>query len=150
MFRRLFAAALFALPVLSVPALAADFEMRTARGSVAETMDALVSAVEGAGATVFARIDHAQGARSVDMELPEAQLLVFGNPTLGTPVIQADMRAGLMLPLRVLVYDDGDDTIILWLDPEEMLDGLNVDPDADVVRKMASALERLTGAAAGG
>ena len=47
------------------------------------------------GATVFARVDHAAGrAASAGMDLPEAQLLIFGNPKLGTPVMQEDIRAG--------------------------------------------------------
>ncbi len=47
---------------------------------VPQVMDALQAAVEGAGATVFARVDHTGGAMSVDMNLSPAQLLIFGNP----------------------------------------------------------------------
>lgn len=121
-----------------------------ATGDVDGTMDALEAAVGKAGATVFARIDHAAGAESVGMELPGAQLLVFGNPKLGTPAMQDDPRAGLFLPLRVLVYADPDGKV--WLtyeDPAEMLDGLEISADAKYLGMMSGALSKLTAAAAG-
>ncbi|WP_264212980.1 DUF302 domain-containing protein [Leisingera thetidis] len=116
---------------------------------VGETMDALEAAVEGAGATVFARVDHAAGAQKAEMELNDAQLLIFGNPKLGTPAMQADMRAGLFLPLKVLAYEDADGQV--WLsyeDPAEMLSGLDIPADAGFIAKMQGALGKLTAAAA--
>jgi uncharacterized protein (DUF302 family) len=95
-----------ALAVLGTGAWA-EMVVKDASGTVTETMDRLEEAVTGAGATVFARVDHAAGAASVDMELQDAQLLIFGNPMLGTPVMQQDIRAGLVLLLHVLVYDEG-------------------------------------------
>lgn len=139
---------------LSAPALASedDIVKRAAKGDVQTTMDALAAAVEGAGATIFARVDHAQGAQSVDMELAPAQLLVFGNPRLGTPAMQDNALAGLYLPLRVLVYRDANGQV--WLaydDPEEILDDLDgIDDDAAYIGQMRGALERLTTKAAGG
>ena len=140
------AAAVFA----AAPALAQDIETKEATGTVAEVTDRLEQAVEGAGATVFARIDHAEGARSVEMELPEAQLLVFGNPRLGTPAMQENILAGLMLPIRVLVYDDDGQTVIAWQEVEEMMDELDIDDDAEFVGQMEDAIGKLTDAAATG
>ncbi len=139
---------------LGTPAAASDDDIlrRTAEGDVASVMDALVAAVEGAGATVFARVDHAAGAESVDMALDPAQLLIFGNPRIGTPAMQADPLAGLFLPLRVLVYRDGAGQV--WLayeNPEDMLGDLDgVDDEDAVVEQIGGALDRLTGMAAGG
>lgn len=139
---------------LATPAAASDDDIlrRTAEGDVASVMDALVAAVEGAGATVFARVDHAAGAESVDMALDPAQLLIFGNPRIGTPAMQADPLAGLLLPLRVLVYRDAAGQV--WLayeNPEAMLGDLDgIDDEAQVVGQIGGALDRLTGIAAGG
>jgi uncharacterized protein (DUF302 family) len=119
-----------------------------AAGSVAETTDRLTAAVEGAGAKVFARVNHGGGAASVGLELDDAELLVFGNPKLGTPALQADIRAGLVLPLRVLVYDDGGQTVMLYETPAAMFENYDVPGDADVVKMMTGALGKLTGAAA--
>ncbi|MEM9787490.1 MAG: DUF302 domain-containing protein [Pseudomonadota bacterium] len=113
--------------------------------SVAETMDALEAAVTGAGATVFARIDHAEGAASVDLEMPAAQLLIFGNPRLGTPVMNMDIAAGLQLPLRVLVHETEDGGVaVSYETAETLLDGLSVDMRAEVIGRMNGALNMLT------
>ncbi|NDR56594.1 DUF302 domain-containing protein [Aliiruegeria sabulilitoris] len=146
-----FAAIMALAASLATPGLAEDIVSVRASGDVETTMDALEAAVGKAGATVFARVDHSGGAESVGMTLPGSQLLVFGNPMLGTPAMQDDPLAGLYLPLRVLVYEDGDGAV--WLayeDPAEMLDDLEIDDDAEYLGKMSGALSKLTAAAAGG
>jgi uncharacterized protein (DUF302 family) len=147
----MFRTTLVALSLASLPAgpALADLESRRAPGSVAETMDALVAAVEEAGATVFARVDHAEGARGEGVELPDSQLLIFGNPALGTQAMEDDIRAGLFLPLRVLVYDQGGRTQIVWEAPEELFEALPIDEDDTHIAAIERALDRLTGAAAG-
>ncbi|SET30021.1 DUF302 domain-containing protein [Paracoccus homiensis] len=138
--RRLICTAAIALG-LATPALA-DIETVAAEGSVPEVMDRLESAVEGAGATVFARVDHAKGAASVDLPLEDSQLLIFGNPKLGTLPQQQDARAGLFLPLRVLVYSQDGETKIAWQEPAEMFDDLDIDDDAEFMAKMTQALQK--------
>nr|WP_231125846.1 DUF302 domain-containing protein [Roseovarius gahaiensis] len=115
-------------------------------------MDALEAAVTGAGATVFARVDHAAGAANVDMELAPSELLIFGNPKLGTTAMQDNPLAGLYLPLKVLVYEDAQGQV--WLayeDPEESLDDLpGINEGAGYIAKMQGALGNLTAKAADG
>jgi len=122
-----------------------------AAGDVTTTMDGLEGAVRGAGATVFARVDHAAGAEAAGMALPPAQLLVFGNPKLGTPAMQDAPLAGLFLPMQVLVYRDGDGQVWLaYQDPAAMLGALDgISPGAGYVDKMTGALRKLTAKAAG-
>ncbi|MEJ6395358.1 DUF302 domain-containing protein [Gymnodinialimonas sp. 2305UL16-5] len=141
--------AIGALVMAATPVLADDFQERRSADDVATTMDRLVAAVEGAGATVFARVNHGAGAASVELELVDAELLVFGNPMLGTPAIQDDIRAGLVLPLRVLVYGDGDGSVITWETPDSMFDDLEIEDDAPYIERMNGALDNLTAAAAG-
>lgn len=138
--------------VLAVPVMAGDIVKVKASGDVASTMDALEAAVTGAGATVFARVDHAGGAKKVDLELADSQLLIFGNPKLGTPAMQDDALAGLYLPLKVLVYQDGNgDVFLAYEDPASMLGGLGgFNGEAEYLKKMTGALGKLTGKAAGG
>ena len=143
-------AATLALGLAVAPAQADEIERVEAQGDVAATMDALVAAVEGAGATVFARVDHAKGAADVGMELRPSQVLIFGNPKIGTPPMQEDMRAGLYLPLKVLVYEDAEGkTWLAYEEPEEMFDDLDVDDDSEALEQMEDALEKLVGKAAG-
>ena len=127
----------------------ADMIVKDANGTVTEAMDRLEAAVSGAGATVFARVDHGAGAMKVDMDLADAQLLIFGNPMLGTPVMQQDIRAGLALPLHVLIYDDAGTTRITYEDIDTMMDGLDIDRDAEVFSRIEGALNNLTNAAIG-
>jgi len=96
---------------MTLPAFAADIVHKVSPHSVSTTMDRLQAAVEGAGATVFARVDHAGGAASVDLELRPTELLIFGNPKLGTPAMQDNQTAGLDLPLRVLAYADAEGVV---------------------------------------
>ena len=138
---------LAALALTATPALA-DYVRVDAEGTVPEVMDRLEAAVTEAGATVFARVDHAEGASSVDMELPPSQLLIFGNPMLGTPAMQADLAAGIALPMKVLVIQEGEQVVILDEEVTSMFDDFNVPADAEYVGKMEGALDTLTGAAA--
>jgi uncharacterized protein (DUF302 family) len=127
--------------VLSAPALA-DIEQVDAEGSVDDVMKRLESAVVTAGATVFAKVDHGAGAESVGTPIGASQLLVFGSPNLGTPAIIDDPLAGLVLPLRVLVYADGDgQTRIAYEEIEAMFDGLSIDDDAEYVATMERVLD---------
>ncbi len=133
---------------LATPSFA-DTLIRTTDRSVPDAMDALEAAVTEAGATVFARVDHTAGARSVDMELPDMELLIFGNPQLGTPAMQDDPLAGLVLPLKVLVYDDAGQTTIAYEAVEDMFDDLKIDDDAEYIGRMEGALKMLTDKAGG-
>ena len=147
---RLFAAVVMSVLALPVWAGNDDIIKVKAAGNVATTMDNLEAAVTGAGAKVFARVDHGAGAAKVGMELGDAQVLIFGNPKLGTPALQDDPLAGLFLPLRVLVYQDGaGQTWLAYHDPKEMFEHLAISPEAGYIAKMTGALGKLTGKASG-
>ena len=119
--------------------------------SVAETIDRLSAAVESAGAKIFARVDHAGGAASVDMALRPTQMLMFGNPKLGTPAMQSAQTLGLELPLRVLAYqNEAGDVIVSYNNPMDTAAAHNADADLDVFKKIAGALEALTNKAISG
>src|SRR5215831_14788841 len=74
--------------------------------SVHETIDRLAVAVTKAGLQVFARIDHAEGAAQVDMPLRPTELLLFGHPRGGTPLMQDRQTAGIDLPVKALAWED--------------------------------------------
>jgi uncharacterized protein (DUF302 family) len=71
-----------------------------------QTMDRLDAAVRAKGLTVFARVDHAAGAKEVGLPLRPTELLIFGNARGGTPLMQARQTTGLDLPLKALVWED--------------------------------------------
>jgi uncharacterized protein (DUF302 family) len=69
-------------------------------------MDRLETAVKAKGMTVFARIDHAAGAKAVGLSLRPTELLIFGNAKGGTPLMQSAQTIGIDLPLKALVWED--------------------------------------------
>jgi uncharacterized protein (DUF302 family) len=79
--------------------------VRSAHG-VAETTDRLVAALEAKGMTIFARIDHTAGAEKVGLSLRPTQVVVFGNPKVGTLLMQCAQTIGIDLPLKALVWED--------------------------------------------
>lgn len=129
---------------------AAELISKTSAHDVPTTIDRLAAAVENAGATVFARVDHAAGAARVGAELRPTQMLMFGNPALGTPAIQAAQTAGLDLPLRAVAYEDADGTVYLvYHDPAHLAETHGIPADAEVLARMTGALNNLTNAATG-
>ena len=114
-----------------------------AAGSVADAVQALEAQLAARGIQVFAAIDHAAGARSAGLQLADEVVLVFGNPAVGTAIMQDDARAGLDLPLRMLVWDDGGRTRVAYHDPRELSEvyGLSsAEPVLDTLRSLLSTL----------
>jgi uncharacterized protein (DUF302 family) len=81
--------------------------------SVPQTMERLVAFAASHGLTVFARIDHADGAAQVGLPLRPTELVIFGNPKGGTPLMQDHQTAGIDLPIKALAWEDADRKV--WL-----------------------------------
>lgn len=119
---------------------------RSSRGP-GETMDLLEAAIRAKGMTVFARIDHAGGARQVGLALRPTELLIFGNAVAGTPLMQATQTIGIDLPLKVLVWqDEAGATFVSYNDPAWLAARHGVDAEPTVAA-MAAALRALTASA---
>jgi uncharacterized protein (DUF302 family) len=80
---------------------------------VAETVERLKALLAQKGIEVFAHIDHAAGAKHVGLLLRPTQVLIFGNPRAGTPLMQTRQTIGLDLPLRALIWEDNEGKV--WL-----------------------------------
>jgi len=116
--------------------------------SVGETVDRLAAAVKAKGLTVFARIDHAAGAKKVDMELRPTELIIFGSPKVGTPLMQAKQTMGLDLPLKVLAWqDEGGQVWLAYQAPADMAAVHGLPKDNPVIKNVAGALDNFTNAA---
>ena len=118
--------------------------------SVKDTIDRLEAALVTKGITVFARIDHAAGAASVKMSLKPTELLIFGNPKSGTPLMQIKQIIGLDLPLKVLGWQDAVGRV--WLsynDPRWLARRYEIGVDANTaIDAMARILADVTEASA--
>jgi uncharacterized protein (DUF302 family) len=116
-----------------------------------ETVDRLVAEVEAKGLTVFARVDHAAGAREAGLALRPTELVIFGNAKGGTPLMQANQAIGIDLPLKALVWQDASGDI--WLsynDPAWLAQRHRVGSEVEApVKAMTAMLGAVTRAATG-
>lgn len=115
---------------------------------VTATLDRLEAIMKKKGLTIFARVDHAAGARKVGMDMAPTQLLIFGNPKMGTPLMQSNRRMGIDLPLKALAWQD--DTGQVWLaynKPAYLAARHGIEDRDKVFAKMTGALDKLTDAA---
>lgn len=131
---------LFAAPTISA---AAEDPLITKPSlhDVPTTVQRLEAAVNSRGAAVVAKIDHAAAAEASGLSLRPTVLVLFGNPKLGTPLMQSEQTAGLDLPLRVLVWQDADGTTHVGYTPPNLIatrHGITDRPE--VVEKIAGAL----------
>jgi uncharacterized protein (DUF302 family) len=118
-------------------------------GGVPAAVARVEAALDRLGVTVFARIDHAAAARAVGLELPDEVVLVFGDPAVGTALMQADPRVGIELPLRLLIWAEGGRTRVGYRDPRQLAVGSASASAAAVLEKLHGLLGRLVREAAG-
>jgi len=107
-----------------------------------DTMDRLQAEIRARGMTVFAHVDHAEGAAAVDMALRPTDLLIFGAAKSGTPLMQAAQTIGIDLPLKALVWqDEAGATFLSYNDPAFLSDRHGLGDAADpIVAAMSAAL----------
>jgi uncharacterized protein (DUF302 family) len=101
----------------------------------AETLARLDTALERRQLEIFARFDHSAAARRVGLTMPDTQVVVFGSPKSGTPLILASPSIALDLPLRVLVSDSGGHAVVSYATPSYLAERYGV--PADLVKNIA-------------
>jgi uncharacterized protein (DUF302 family) len=111
--------------------------------SVSATVGRLTAAIMRRRITIFARIDHAANARAVGLEMPDEQVLVFGDPRAGTPLMRSDPRVGFELPLRLVVWTEDGMTRIGYEPPVTLAARYDVGARDDVLRAMGDLLAEL-------
>jgi uncharacterized protein (DUF302 family) len=118
---------------------------------VKETIDRFELGVKSKGMTVFARIDHAAGAKEVGLMLRPTETLIFGNAKAGTPLMQSYQTIGIDLPLKVLAWEDAAGKVWLSYNDPAWLAARHGDPEhgGDVTKLMAAALGGAAKQAAG-
>ncbi|MGD8672207.1 MAG: DUF302 domain-containing protein [Thiogranum sp.] len=139
---------LMVLSVLSVSFAAADNDgLITMKSpySVDETLDRFEQALKSKGMTIFTRIDHAKGAEGVDLKLRPTTVLIFGNPKIGTLLMQSNQTAGIDLPLKLLAWQDaGGQVWIAYNDPGYIAERHNITDRDPVIAKMRKAMSNFT------
>lgn len=129
----------------AMPALADAYLQKSSPYSVAVTMQRLEKAIEEGGAAVVAKVDHGGMANGAGMELRPTQLIIFGNPKMGTPMMQQAQPMALALPLRIAVYEDADGkTVLIYQDLEQIAEEYGLPGGVEQVEGASRALEALT------
>lgn len=98
--------AVAALLLTSAASLSQPLTIVESRFAFKETGDRLANELEKRGIRIAARIDHAAGARSVGLDMMPTEVIVFGNPRLGTPLMLAQPTVAIDLPMKMLIWQD--------------------------------------------
>lgn len=135
--------------MVSTPVMASDSLVikKESQLSVSETMDKFEAIVKEKGLGVFGRVNHQENAKKADMEMGEAEVLIFGNPKMGTLLMKQDIAVALDLPMKVVVYKDTDGKVfIAYRSPKALLADYSLE-DNPAIEKATGALDKLTSAA---
>ncbi|MBE9396329.1 DUF302 domain-containing protein [Pontibacterium sp. N1Y112] len=115
---------------------------------VATTADKLESVLNDKGMTVFTRINHAEGAKKANLELRPTEVVIFGNPKVGTPLMLCSQTTALDLPQKALIWEDEKgQTWLSYNDPEYLKERHNIEGCDAVIGKVKGALAKFAGAA---
>lgn len=113
------------------------------------TADRFEEILKSKGMTVFIRIDHAEGAKKVGQQLRPTELIVFGNPKVGAPLMQCAQSVAIDLPQKALIWeDDAGQVWISYNDPQYLVGRHGIKGCAGVIKKIENALANFTRAAA--
>ncbi|WP_417513623.1 DUF302 domain-containing protein [Minwuia sp.] len=148
-FARFLIAACMIAGLSSVAAAAEDGLIRKqSANGVYQTIDKLKAALESKGLTIFADIDHSAGAKRAELALRPTRLLIFGNPKLGTPLMQAAATTAIDLPQKAVAYRDDDGKVwLVYNDPMYLKQRHAIEGRDEVLKKIAGALDNFTDAA---
>ena len=115
---------------------------------VKTTVARLENKLREKGMTVFMRINHAEGAQKVGKKLRPPELIIFGNPKVGTPLVQCGQSVAIDLPQKALIWQDENGQV--WLsynDPDYLVERHGIEGCAEVLKKVKGALGKFAKAA---
>ncbi|TKF48482.1 DUF302 domain-containing protein [Vibrio lentus] len=138
---------------LGIIALSASFSVAASDGlvkyesnySVKETADRFEDIAKSKGLTLFARVDHQKNAASVNLELRPTEVIIFGNPKVGTPLMQCAQDVAIDLPQKVMVSED--DNKKVWLtynNPTYLMERHQIQGCDEVIKKISGVLSKLS------
>ncbi|MFT5697932.1 MAG: hypothetical protein ACI8ZB_000787 [Desulforhopalus sp.] len=135
---------------MAIPAHATDgmISVQSTLKNVAETADRMESILNAKGMTIFNRISHSQGAESVGIELRDTELIIFGNPKVGSPLMKCQQSVAIDLPQKALIWEDNSDQVwISYNDPRYLEKRHNITGCDEVLSKIEKALAGIVKAA---
>jgi len=141
---------LFLLSIYSFSASSADGMINIKSDfNVTKTADRLEKILKKKGMTVFNRIKHSEAASKVGIELRETELVIFGNPKVGSPLMKCQQSVAIDLPQKALVWKDENSKVwISYNDPQYLVKRHQLEGCTKVLSKVENALANITKAAA--
>jgi len=117
--------------------------------NVKETTERLESILNEKGMTIFNQINHSDAAQKVGVELRETRLIIFGNPKVGSPLMQCQQSVAVDLPQKAIIWEDDKSKVwISYNDPRYLGKRHNIIGCDEVITKVEKALSGITKAAA--
>jgi uncharacterized protein (DUF302 family) len=118
--------------------------------SVKVTLDRLENVLKKKGIGIAVRWNHAAKAKGVGMEMRDTEILIFGNPKMGSPLMMSNQEVGIDLPMKALVYKDAKGQVwLVYNDPAYLKNRHGISDKDPVFKKMTGALNNLTNKAVG-
>ena len=140
---------ILAVLIMSVPAYAVEgmIDVKSSFG-VKETGDRLENVLKEKGMTIFNRVKHSDAAKNVGVELRETELIIFGNPKVGSPLMKCEQSVAIDLPQKALIWKDGEGKVwISYNDPRYLEKRHTISNCEEVISKIEKALAGITKAA---
>ncbi len=142
--------AILVVLIMTVSAYAAEgmVDVKSSFG-VKEMGDRLERVLKDKGMTIFNRIKHSEAAKKVGVELRETELIIFGNPKVGSPLMKCQQSVALDLPQKALIWKDSEGRVwISYNDPRYLEKRHNISNCEEVISKIEKALAGISKAAA--
>ncbi len=116
--------------------------------TVKKTADRLEKVLKVKGMTVFARINHALGAKKAGKTLPPTELVIFGNPKIGTPLMHCNRTVAIDLPQKALIWQDAKGQVwFTYNDPAYLMNRHKLQKCQKIITKVSGALNNFAKAA---
>lgn len=120
----------------------------TSKNSVQETIEKLIAAIEEEGWHLFAHIDHAAEAKKKGLDLRPTQVVLFGNPQIGTHLMQAQQSVAIDLPMKAMVWEDSEGMVHIGHNIISWLQGRHQLPNDKNLQAIAAVVQKVCGTAA--
>lgn len=146
---KIISSAVFALLLSSTVLATETLVSIESQHTVKETADRFESILNKKGLTVFARIDHEANATNVGLKLAPTEVIIFGNPKVGTPLMQCSKTVVIDLPQKALFWEDANGQAwVSYNEPVYLAERHNIEGCVAVITKISNVLNKLTMAAA--
>ena len=136
--------------LIATPVIAAEGVINVlSEFTVVETANRLENVLNEKGMTLFNRIQHSEAAAKVGIELRDTELIIFGNPKVGSPLMKCQQSVAIDLPQKALIWQDAEKQVwISYNDPKYLVKRHAISGCDQVIDKVTKALTGITKAAA--